>query len=150
MEVLVAHKALRLLISKVNVKILGKFDAVSIAQCQRHCAPLLTSILRTCTGIESVDDDQELHSDDEEDGLELGDAPLQEIPEDQEVTRGRDRILIATVALCMLCYAKNPRSNLLQVIAGYFAYADNTTKRMVKNLHCMGFLVIYKTVRRAL
>lgn len=38
----------------------------------------------------------------------------------------------------------------MQVTAGYFAYADNTIKRMVKNLHCMGFLVIYKTVQRAL
>ena len=49
----------------------------------------------------------------------------------------------------MLCYAKNQRFNILQVTAGYFAYADNTTKRLVENLHCMGFLVIYKTVKRA-
>ncbi len=36
--------------------------------------------------MESVDDDQEFHSDDEENRLELGNAPLQEIPEGQEVT----------------------------------------------------------------
>ncbi len=150
MEALVAHKALRLPISQFNVETLGKFDAISIAQCQRHCASLLTSILRTCSEMKSVNDDQKLHSDDEKDGLELGDAPLQEIPEDQEVTRGRDRILIATIAFCMLCYIKNQRSNILQVTAGYFAYADNTTKHMIENLHCMGFLVTYKTVRRAL
>ena len=148
MEVLVAHKAPRLLIAKVNVETLGKFDVVSIARCQRHCAPLLTSILRTSMGMESVDDNQELYSDDEEDELELEDAPTQEIPEDQEVTWGRDRILIATVALGILCYAKYQRSNILQVTAGYFA--DNTTKRMVENLYGMGFLVIYKTVRQAL
>ncbi len=47
----------------------------------------------------------------------------------------------------MLCYAKNQRSNILQVMAGYFAYADNTTKRMVENLYCIGFLVTYETVK---
>ncbi len=100
--------------------------------------------------MESMDDDQELHSNDEEDRLELGDAPPQEILEDQEVTRDRDCKLIVTVAFYMLCYSKNQHSNILQVTAGYFAYADNTTKCMVENLHCMGFLVIYKTVRQAL
>ncbi len=57
-EVLVAHKALRLLIYKVNVKTLGKFDAISIARYQHHCAPLLILILHTCTGMENVDDNQ--------------------------------------------------------------------------------------------
>ncbi len=97
-----------------------------------------------------MDDDQELHSDDEEDRLELEDIPPQEISEDQEVTRGRDHILIATVTLCMLCYAKNQRSNILQVTASYFAYADNTIKRMIENLYCIGFFVTYETIRRAL
>ncbi len=50
----------------------------------------------------------------------------------------------------MLYYAKNQCSNILQITAAYFAYADNTTKRMVENLHCMGFLVIYKTIKQAL
>ncbi len=50
----------------------------------------------------------------------------------------------------MLCYAKNQCSNILQVMAGYFAYADNITKRIVENLYCMDFLVTYKIVRQAL
>lgn len=129
------------------MKTLGKFDTVSIARCQHHYAPLLISILRTCTGMESVDNNQKLHSNDEKDRLKLGDAPPQKIPENQEVTRDRDRILIATVALCILCYAKNLCSNILQVSVGYFAYTDNISKRMVENLHRMGFLVTYKTVR---
>ncbi len=106
-EVLVAYKALRLLISKVNIETLKKFNTVSIARCQCHCAPLLTSILRTCMRMENVDDNQELHSDDKEDRLELGNTPSQEIPEDQKVNRGKNRILIATIALCMLFFAKN-------------------------------------------
>ena len=47
----------------------------------------------------------------------------------------------------MLCYAKNQRFNILQVTAGYFAYVDNRTKRMIENFHYIGFLIIYKTVR---
>lgn len=58
--------------------------------------------------------------------------------------------MIATVSLCMLSYARNQRSNILQVTTGYFAYAENTTKRMVENLHRMSLLVTYETVRRAL
>ena len=81
-KALVAHKALWLFISKSNVEILGKFDIVSIAQCQRYCALLLISILRTYIGIESMDDDQELYSEDEKDGLKLEDLLPQEIPED--------------------------------------------------------------------
>lgn len=50
----------------------------------------------------------------------------------------------------MLCYARNQQSSVLQMTAAYFAYADNTSKRMVEILHRMGFPVTYKTVRRAL
>ncbi len=35
-------------------------------------------------------------------------------------------------------------------MVGYFAYANNTTKRMIENLYRMGFLVIYKTVGQAI
>lgn len=51
------------------------------------------------------------------------------------------------VLLCMLCSTKNQRSNNLQVTAGYFAYVDNITKYIVKNLYYIGFLITYKTVQ---
>ncbi len=35
-------------------------------------------------------------------------------------------------------------------MTSYFAYVDSTTKYMVENLHRMGFLITYETVRRAL
>ncbi len=57
--------------------------------------------------METIDDNQKLYSYDEENGLELEDVPPQEILEDQEVTRGKDHILIDTVALYRLYYAKN-------------------------------------------
>lgn len=81
--------------------------------------------------------------------MELGNALPQEIPKDQEVIRDKNCILIVTIAICILCYAKNQRFNILQVMIGYFAYVDNTTKYIVENLYYMGFLVIYKTVRWA-
>lgn len=65
-------------------------------------------ILCICTGIESVNDDQALNSNDKkEDRVELGDVLPQEIWKDQEITYGKDCILIATVSLYMLCYARN-------------------------------------------
>lgn len=94
-----------------------------------------------------MDDNQALDSNnEEEDRVELGNVLPQEIPEDQEVTYDRDHILIATVLLYMLYYTRNQRSNILQVTVGYFAYADNTIKRMVENLYCIGFLVTYNTI----
>lgn len=88
--------------------------------------------------------------DNEEDRLELEDALPQKIPEDENVTQGKDYILIAIIAFCILCYTKNQRFNILQVIAGYFTYANNITKCMVENLHYIEFLIIYKTVRQVL
>ena len=85
-------------------------------------------------------------NDKEGDRVELGDLLPQKIPENQKVIYDRDRILIATILLCMLCYTRNQRPNILKVTAGYFVYVNNTTKYMIENLHCMSFLVIYKTV----
>lgn len=50
----------------------------------------------------------------------------------------------------ILCYSKNQRFNILQVMVGYFAYADNTTKRIIENLYYKNILVIYKTIQQAL
>ena len=82
MKTLVTHKVLQLLISKVNMETLGKFDLLSIAQYHCRCALLIVSVLRICTNIKSLENNQELQSNDEEDGLELGDTSPQEIPED--------------------------------------------------------------------
>lgn len=50
----------------------------------------------------------------------------------------------------MLSYARNERSNILQIVIGYFAFANNATKCMTEILHCMGLQVTYKTVRTIL
>lgn len=35
----------------------------------------------------------------------------------------------------------------MQVTPNYFAYVNNTIKRIVENFHCIGFLIIYKTIK---
>lgn len=82
MKVLVAYKALRLPIFKVNVKILGKFYVISIAQYQYHYLLLLTLILHTYMEIKNVDNNQKLYCNNKEDRLNLRDIPLQKILED--------------------------------------------------------------------
>lgn len=57
--------------------------------------------------MESLDDNQDLYSNNEENRLELGDILLQKIPKDQKVSNGKDCILIVIVVFCMLCYTKN-------------------------------------------
>lgn len=100
--------------------------------------------------IESIKNDQKFQSNNKEDRLKLKDMPPQKIPQDQQVTCSKNYILIVTVLLYMLYYAKNQYFNILQVMVGYFAYANNTTKYMVENLYCIDFLITYKTVQQAL
>lgn len=50
----------------------------------------------------------------------------------------------------MLAYSKSKSANLLQMVAGYFAFAQNVPKRCVEAFHKMGLLVTSETVRRAL
>ena len=57
---------------------------------------------------------------------------------------------MATIALCILSYARKQQSNILQITTGYYAYADKTTKRMVEVLHWMGLVLTYKTIQQAL
>ena len=144
MDALVKDKVLRLPVSKVNPETLDKFDVKVVAERQKQVAPLITSLLRVAVGLDSKDDSV---FDNEEATVELGDGPS---PEDKLSSRKRSQGLVATVSLCMLCYARNQQSNLLQVVLGYLAYADNVTKRMVEILHRIGLTVTYETVRRAL
>ena len=150
MKALVLHPALRLPQSKVNPKTLEQFDLKIIAEEQQKCAPVLTSMLYICAGLNSQVASENTDIDEAGDLVferELGDNPS---GEEESESRGRNRKQIATVSLCMLCYSRNQQSNVLQMIAGYFAFADNVSKCMVEIFHRMGIMVVYETVRRAL
>ena len=79
--------------------------------------------------------------------VELGDKAA---PQIEFLSRGQHKLLIATISLCMLSYARNTRSNILQVAMGYFAFADNSTKQIMEILHCLGVQVTYKIIRQIL
>ena len=133
MKALVLHPTLRLPTNNVNPKTLEQFDLNIIADEQQKCAPVLTSMLYTCAGLNGPAASDNIDRD-ETDNLvvepELGDETSK-----WSESRGRNRKQIATVSLCMLCYSRNQQSNVLQMTAGYFAFADNASKRMVEIFH---------------
>lgn len=57
---------------------------------------------------------------------------------------------IATICLCMLAYSRSKDANLLQMVAGYFAFAQNMPKWCVEVFHKMSLLVTSETVRQEL
>lgn len=81
---------------------------LTITQYQCHYMPLLIIVFCIYINVESIDDNQTFNSNDKkEDKIELGDIMFQKILKNQEVTYNKDYILIATILLYMLCYAKN-------------------------------------------
>ena len=47
----------------------------------------------------------------------------------------RNRLLIASIAVQLLAYARNKHCNIVQSLIGVFLYATNTPKRTVETLH---------------
>lgn len=164
MDIMVKKESLRLLVSKINLVALEKFDLKAISKQQCTFALFLTSLLDVCVGIEkNKDSDQEDNSNedetniynpvtkDEEESIGVNLELADKMPTIETLTlRGCNKLLVATVALYMLSYARNKQSNVFQITNGYFAYAHNASKRMVEVLHCIGLLVIYETICRAL
>lgn len=50
----------------------------------------------------------------------------------------------------MLSYARSQKSNIYQMLKGYFTFAYNVAKRCVDVLHSMGLCVSYETICIAL
>ncbi|MCJ1345659.1 hypothetical protein MMC31_003867 [Peltigera leucophlebia] len=68
----------------------------------------------------------------------------------KRIRQQRNKALIATIYLCMLAYSRSKYANLFQMVAGYFAFAQNMPKRYVEVFHKMGLLVTSETVYKAL
>ena len=148
MKALVLNLALRFPRNAVSPKTLDLFDLKTIASKQQKCAPMLTFMLYTCAGL----DDNQANLDDvdwNEAGNSVFDMELGNNTSKRTEPRGRNCKQIATASLCMLCYSRNQLSNVLQMTADYFAFANNASKRMVKVFHQMGIMVVYETVQRA-
>ena len=129
MDRLVENPTLRLPASEVSPEALDSFDIKAIARCQNQIALFITSILRSTVGMTDAFKNNKFDEVEVVEEVELGDATAHQT---KLPLRSRNRLLIATVSLCMLSYARSVRSNVLQTMMGYFAFADNTTKRMME------------------
>ena len=96
--------------------------------------------MRAAAGLDNVDNS--VFDLDNEPAMELGKQQSQE----KHSLHNRDRGLVATIFLCMMCYARNQQSNLLQIIIDYLAYADNIPKQTAEILHQMGLLMTSETI----
>lgn len=148
MAALVTEPSLRLLVQNINPDSLNTFDPKVIAQHQSQVALLVNSLLRAAAGLSSTYNKTGPIPDIQHKVIELED-PRDLQPRNKSAT-SRDQGLIATVTLYMLSYARNQHSNIFQMTAGNWAFADNATKRMTKILHCMRILVTYQTIWEAL
>jgi hypothetical protein len=74
------------------------------------------------------------------------------IPKRPEENRGtrKNRKLMVTSAISILCYASSQRSNKLQTSMGYFLYACKTPKQVIEVMHCLGLSIGYKTITDAM
>lgn len=63
-----------------------------------------------------------------------------------KMDRHRNKPLIATICLCFIGYRRNKNANLLQIVNGYFAFAQNIPKRCLEVFHQMGLIVSGETV----
>lgn len=70
--------------------------------------------------------------------------------EKAKTDRHRNKPLIATICLCLIGYGCNKNANLLQIVNGYFAFAQNVLKQCLEVFHQMGPIVSSETVRRSL
>ena len=133
MKKLAKDKKLRLPCDKFSPQKLSAFSFTDVDQQHQAIAPFTRQLLRCCV----KGSDITLRGTEDEDAEELP----EELPELRDDMRREDallsnrrdatrnRALVAVVALCMLCYGRNERSNLLQTIIGYFAFASNVPKR---------------------
>ena len=129
MDALVKDKALRLSVLKVNPETLDKFDVKVVTERQKQVAPFTMSLVRAAAGLDNID--HSAFDSDDEPAVELGKQQSQK----EHSLCSQDRGLVATISLCMMCYAQNQQSNLLQVVTGYLAYANNVPKQTAKILH---------------
>lgn len=76
--------------------------------------------------------------------IELGDKTKRNL---KFFFHGQYKLLTATIFFCMVSYARNTYSNILQIAIRYFAFANNSTKQIMEILHYLGLQVTYKTIQ---
>ena len=154
MKKLAKNKKLRLPCDKFSSQKLSSFSFTDVNQQHQAIAPFTIQLLRCCINRSDIT----LRGTKDKDAEELPEELLElrdDMPrEDVLLSKRRDATcncaLVAVVALCMLCYGCNKRSNLLQTIIRYFAFANNVPKRCMEVLHQMGLFTSYEQILRTL
>jgi hypothetical protein len=90
-------------------------------------------------------------SDDDEDYTQ---HPLtfRNLPERKKVRQKarRNRVLIVTMSIAMLCYARSQKVNLVQAHTGFFLITSKASKPVIVVLHCMGLSMSYESITTAM
>lgn len=151
MQNIAQNPQLRLLGSTVGPDVLDNFSFRAIDEEHARSAPFLRTVLKAASGNSdtrwaSPDKDGNEDVDvDLEDNMRFRAEKLHQ--EANAQARWRCAQTIGVVSLCMLSYAHSARSNVLQMVLGYYSFAQNTKKRCVEVLHRLGILVSYETIR---
>ena len=106
---LVEHRAFRFSAGSVSPEALEQFDLKAIAQHNNRIAPIFTSVLRRTVGVTDPFNDSNFDEDLPK-VAELGEEAKRPA---RPLLRRQDKLLIATISLRMLSYARNIRSNIL-------------------------------------
>ena len=122
-----------------------------IAYSGRKVAERATTPQSTSGASGSATNPTEEASDDDDD-LTLHPLSLEDLPERKPVKQKarRNRDLIVTISIAMLCYARSQRVNLLQAHTGFFLIASQVSKPVIEVLHCMGVSMSYESVTTAM
>ena len=147
---LAKDKKLRLLYDKFSPQKLSSFSFTDVDQQHQAIAPFTRQLLWCCVNRSDIT----LCGTKNEDTEELP----EELPELRDNMPRKDALLskrknathncalVIVVALCMLCYRRNKRSNLLQIIIGYFAFASNVPKQCMEILDQIKLFISYEQI----
>lgn len=148
MQSIAQNPNLRLPGSTLSPDVLENFSFAAIDKEHTRSAPFMRTILKAASNSDDcwAPADNDSNEDvDLEDNMRPQAENLHQ--EANAAARWRRAQTIRVVSLCMLSYANSERSNVLQMVLGYYSFAQNVKKRCVEVLHRLGVLVSYETIR---
>lgn len=114
---------------------LSIFHLNKVHEEHKDSAPFTRLLLRCCVVVKDTLT-TEIEGGDAEDLCEFRDSmDSEDLEFTDRINSTRNRVLVGVVALCMLCYARNDSSSLLQSVNGHLAFPSNVPKRCVGVFH---------------
>jgi hypothetical protein len=118
---------------------IAEFDFNKITQTIQTTAPIFWSVVATVVPVGT--DVYEMDSDE-------GGNPETASQKKSKCHRGRNKPLMMTFAISLLCYARTKNANLIPGQMGYFLVATGTGKRTIDVLHRVGVSICYESILR--